>query len=164
MRFEAIDNLRIQWDLDYDPKRGQVDSDNLFAGYSFGRTTVGVGHAMLNAVDENPGTASPTLKSQSVQPFLEFGKPNHVGFNAAANGSYDFVAGQLQYGGVEAVYNWDCCGLSMGYRRFELGTVQGVGRNEHEWLYGFTLANFGAVGDIRRGTSVFHDPAMPAVY
>jgi LPS-assembly protein len=164
LRFDAIDNMRIQWDLDYDPKRGQIDADNLFAGYSFGRTTLGVGHAMLNAVDENPGAPSPNVKSQIVSPFVEYGKPTGAGFNLAANGSYDFVAGELQYGGVEAVYNWDCCGLSMGYRRFELGTVQTVGRNEHEWLYSFTLANFGAVGDIRRATSVFHDPTLPPVY
>jgi LPS-assembly protein len=164
LRFEAVNNLRIQWDLDYDPKRGQLDADNLFAGYSFGRTTVGVGHALLNAVEENPGTAAPTLKSQIVQPFLEFGKPNHAGFNLAANGSYDFVAGKIQYGGVQAVYNWDCCGLTMGYRRFQLGTIQSTSRNEHEWLYGFTLANFGAVGDVRRTTAVFRDPTLPPLY
>jgi LPS-assembly protein len=98
-----------------------------------------------------------------VQPFLEFGKPSGAGFNLGANGSYDFVAGELQYGGVEAVYNWDCCGLSLGYRRFELGTVQSVSRNEHEWLYSFTLANFGGPSNIRRG-SVFHDPTLPPVY
>ena len=164
LRFDAVNNLRIQWDLDYDPKRGQMDADNLFAGYSFGRTTVGVGHALLNAVDENPGSKTPTLKSQIVQPFIEFGKPGGNGFNLAANGSYDFEAGEIQYGGVQAVYNWDCCGLSLGYRRFELGTIQGTGRNEHEWLYGFTLANFGSVGDIRRATAVFHDPTQPPVY
>ncbi|HVU44689.1 MAG TPA: LPS assembly protein LptD [Terracidiphilus sp.] len=164
LRFDAIDNLRIQWDFDYDPKRGMMDADNLFAGYSFGRTTVGVGHAMLNAVEENPGSASPTLKSQIVQPFLEFGKPGNGGFNLAANGSYDFESHQIQYGGVQAVYNWDCCGLSLGYRRFELGSIEGTGRNEHEWLYGFTLANFGSVGDIRRASTVFHDPTLPPPY
>ncbi len=164
LRFDAISNLRIQWDFDYDPKRGMMDADNLFAGYSFGRTTVGVGHALLNAVEENPGTTHSTLKSQIVQPFLEFGKPGSAGFNIAANGSYDFEANQIQYGGVQAVYNWDCCGLSLGYRRFELGSIQGTGRNEHEWLYGFTLANFGSVGDIRRASTVFHDPNLPPVY
>jgi LPS-assembly protein len=164
LRFDAIRNLRIQWDLDYDPKRGQMDADNLFAGYSFGRTTLGVGHALLNSVEESPGASSPTLKSQIVQPFLEFGKAGGKGLNFAANGSYDFVANELQYAGAQAVYNWDCCGLSMGYRRFELGTIQGTGRNEHEWLYGFTLANFGSVGDIRRATAVFHDPLMPPTY
>jgi LPS-assembly protein len=164
LRFDAINNLRIQWDLDYDPKRGQIDADNLFAGYSFGRTTLEVGHAMLNAVQESPGTAKTTLQSQIVQPFIEFGKPGGIGFNAAVNGSYDFVATQWQYSGVQAAYNWNCCGLSMGYRRFELGTIQKTGRNEHEWLYSFTLANFGAVGDIRRATSVFHDPSLPPLY
>jgi LPS-assembly protein len=164
LRFEAIDNLRVQWDLDYDPKRGQVDADNLFAGYSWGNTTIGTGYAMLNAVEENPGTPTPTLKSQIVSPFIEIGKQSRRGFNMAANGGYDFVDNKIQYGGVQAVYNWDCCGLTMGYRRFQLGSVGSTSRNEHEWLYGFTLANFGTVGDVRRTTSVFHDPTLPPVY
>jgi len=159
LRFEAIDNLRIQWDLDYDPKAGRLGADNLFAGYSWGRTTVGMGHALLNAVDEN-GSAASTIKSQQVQPFLAIGKPSGSGFNLAANGGYDFTHGELQYAGVQAVYNWDCCGLSFGYRRFALGSV----RDETQWLYGITLANFGSVGDIRRANSAFRDPGLPPAY
>ena len=30
-----------------------MSADNLYAGYSWGRTTVGMGHALLNAVDES---------------------------------------------------------------------------------------------------------------
>jgi LPS-assembly protein len=159
LRFEAINNLRVQWDLDYDPKQGQLSSDNLYAGYSWGRTTVGVGHALLNAVNESRGTAS-TIKSQQLQPFLSIGKPSGAGFNLAANTGYDFVAGQLQYAGVQATYNWDCCGLTFGYRRFQLGSI----RDETQYLYSFTLANFGSVGDIRRANSVFRDPSLPPVY
>jgi len=99
-----------------------------------------------------------------LQPFLEFGKPSGNGFNLAFNGGYDFVAHDLQYGGVQAVYNWNCCGLTLGYRRFELGTVGTTGRNETQWLYSFTLANFGGVGDIRRSNAVFRDPALPPAY
>jgi LPS-assembly protein len=159
LRFEAINNLRVQWDLDYDPKQGQLTSDNLYAGYSWGRTTVGLGHALLNAVDESRGTAS-TIKSQQLQPFVSIGKPSGAGFNLAANTGYDFVAGQLQYAGVQATYNWDCCGLTFGYRRFQLGSI----RDETQYLYSFTLANFGSVGDIRRANSVFRDPSLPPVY
>ena len=159
LRFEAIDNLRIQWDLDYDPKAGQFSADNLYAGYSWGRTTIGVGHALLNAVDES-GAAATTIKSQQVTPFLAIGKPSGKGFNLAANGGYDFTHGTLQYGGVQAVYNWDCCGLSFGYRRFNLGTI----RNETQWLYSFTLASFGSVGDIRRANTAFRDPNLPPAY
>jgi len=159
LRFEAINNLRVQWDLDYDPKAGDFGADNLYAGYSWGRTTVGVGHEMLNAVDEN-GSAATTIKSQQVEPFLSIGKPSGKGFNLAANGGYDYDHNTLQYAGAQAVYNWNCCGLSFGYRRFELGSV----RNETQWLYSFTLANFGSVGDIRRSNSAFRDPTLPPAY
>jgi len=159
MRFEAVPNLRLEWDLDFDPKTGRLASDNVLAGYSWGDTTVGVGHAMLNAVDENNGSAS-TIQSQQLQPFLYIGKQNRVGFNLAANAGYDFVQQSLQYAGVQAVYNWNCCGLTFGYRRFELGSI----RDETQYLYSFTLANFGSVGDIRRSNSVFRDPSLPPAY
>ncbi|MGD0800378.1 MAG: LPS assembly protein LptD [Terracidiphilus sp.] len=160
LRFEAIDNLRIEWDLDYDPKAGRMDTDNLYAGYGWGRATVGVGHAMLNAVDEN-GAAASTIKSQQVQPFFTYGKQNGKGFNMAANGGYDFVLGEFQYWGVQAVYNWDCCGLTLGYRRLDLGAIRG---DDSQWLYSFTLANFGSVPGISRTKSVFRDPALPPAY
>jgi LPS-assembly protein len=159
LRFEAIDNLRIEWDLDYDPKAGRMGADNIFAGYGWGRTTVGVGHALLNAVDENGSTAS-TIQSQQLQPFLTVGKPTGLGFNLAANGGYDFTLRQLQYAGIQTTYNWDCCGLTLGYRRYILGSL----RDETEYMYSFTIANFGAVGNISRSKSVFRDPTLPPVY
>ena len=165
MRFEAIPNLRVDWDMDYDSVRGQLDADNLFAGYSFGRATLGIGHALLNAVDERISSGAPSvIKSQQLQPFIEIGKPTGHGFNMAVNGGYDFVQHQVQYGGVETAYNWGCCGLAVGYRRFELGTIGSTSRDETQWLYSFTLANFGAVGDIRRANSVFRDPTLPPAY
>jgi LPS-assembly protein len=160
LRFEAIDNLRIQWDLDYDPKTGKLDADNVYAGYSWGRSTAGLGYAMLNAVDENAGAAS-TIQSRQVQPFLSFGKPSAAGLNLAANAGYDFALGQLQYATVQAIYNWNCCGLTFGYRRLDLGAVRG---NDTQYLYGFTLANFGSVGDVRRANSAFRDPNLPPAY
>lgn len=159
MRFEAVPNLRVQWDLDYDPKAGRFDADNLYAGYSHGRTTVGVGHALLNAVDEK-GSSAALIKSQQLVPFLQIGKPGGNGLNLAANAGYDFTLGQLQYAGVQTAYNWDCCGLTLGYRRFQLGSV----RDETQYLYSFTIANFGSVGDIRRSNTVFRDPSQPPPY
>ncbi|MGO9324834.1 MAG: LPS-assembly protein LptD [Terracidiphilus sp.] len=167
MRFEAIDNLRVEWDLDYDSIAGRIAANNLFAGYSFGRTTLGIGHALLNAPDEQTSSVSSVasvIKSQQLQPFFEFGKQSGNGFNLAVNGGYDFVQHEVQYAGVQAVYNWNCCGLTAGYRRYELGTVGSTSRDETQWLYSFTLANFGAVGDIRRANSVFRDSTLPPAY
>ena len=159
LRFEAVKNLRIEWDMDYDPKAGRLAADNIFAGYSHGRATLGVGHSLLNAVDEK-GSAAALVQSQQLQPFFEYGRPNEAGFNIAANGGYDFVNRSLQYAGVQTVYNWNCCGLSLGYRRFALGSV----RDETQYLYSFTIANFGSVGDIRRSNTVFHDVNLPPAY
>jgi LPS-assembly protein len=165
LRFEAVNNMRVEWDFDYDTQRGQFAADNLFAGYSFGKTTLGIGHALLNAVDERLSSGPQSeIKSQQLQPFLEIGKPSGGGFNLAFNGGYDFVEHQVQYGGVQAAYNWGCCGLTLGYRRFELGTIGSTSRDETQWLYSFTLANFGNVGDIRRANSVFRDPTLPPAY
>jgi LPS-assembly protein len=125
---------------------------------------VGVGHALLNAVDEISGTRDRILKSQIVNPFLEIGTTNGPGFNLAVHGGYDFDQNSLQYAGVQAVYNWDCCGITLGYRRFELGTGGSEIRDETQWLYSFTLANFGNVGDIRRSNAVFRDRSLPPVY
>jgi LPS-assembly protein len=150
LRFEAVDHLRIEWDMDYDTKAGRLGSDNVYAGYSFGRTTIGIGHALLNAADENGSTAS-VIQSNQVSPFLYFGKPSDNGLSVALNSSYDFTHGALQYGGVEAIYNKNCCGIEVGYRRFALGSL----RDETEWLWGFTLSSIGSAGNIRRSTSVF---------
>jgi len=159
LRFEAVKNLRIEWDMDYDPKAGRLAADNIFAGYSHGRATLGVGHSLLNAVDEK-GSAAALVQSQQLQPFFEYGRPNEAGFNIAANGGYDFVNRSLQYAGVQTVYNWNCCGLTVGYRRFALGSL----RDETQYLYSFTLANFGSVGDIRRSNTVFRDAGAPPRY
>jgi len=153
LRFEAIDRLRIEWDFDYDTKAGRTGANNVYAGYSFGRTTIGLSHALLNAADENGSTAS-LIQSQLVQPFLYFGKPSDAGFSVALTATYDFTHDALQYGGVEAIYNWNCCGLNLGYRRFALGTL----RDETEWLWGFTLSGIGTAGNVRRSTSVFPTP------
>jgi LPS-assembly protein len=159
MRFEAVHNLRIEWDMDYDPKPGRFGADNIFAGYQWGITTIGLGRALLNAPNEQAGKAS-LIQSQQLDPFLEIGSQNREGFNLAANGGYDFVRGALQYGGIQAVYNWNCCGLTVGYRRFALGDL----RDETQYLYSFTLANFGSVGDIRRSNSVFRDQSSTPAY
>jgi LPS-assembly protein len=163
LRFEAIDNLRVEWDVDYDPKLGHFGADNLYAGYTWGRTTIGLGHQLLNAVDEQ-GVAATTIKSQQLQPYLQIGKPSGTGFNLAADGSYDFVQHSLQYAGALAVYNWGCCGLSFGYRRYEPGSVGSISSEDSEWLYGFTLANFGTAGPIHSANSPFRNPNLPPAY
>jgi LPS-assembly protein len=143
-------------------------ADNLFAGYSFGRTTLGIGHALLNAVDDqvtngvSPAPALSVIKSQQLQPFLEIGKPSGNGIQPGGERRLRLCAARSavrrRAGGVQL----ELLRPDLGYRRFELGTVGSTSRDETQWLYSFTLANFGAVGDIRRANSVFRDPDAAA--
>ena len=69
----------------------------------------------------------------------------------AGNLGFDANLGFLQYSAVQLAYNWDCCGLSVEYRRFALGSV----RNENQFRFNFALANIGSFGNLRRQEKLF---------
>jgi LPS-assembly protein len=56
-----------------------------------------------------------------------------------------------QYITAQASYNWNCCGLALEYRKYDLGTI----RNEGAYTFNFTLANIGTAGNLRRAESLF---------
>ncbi len=58
----------------------------------------------------------------------------------------------LQFATIEANYNWNCCGLSVEYRRQgQLGPVP----SEGTYKFNFTLANIGNAGDLRKAERLF---------
>jgi LPS-assembly protein len=82
---------------------------------------------------------------------LGYGSPTKRGLSAAANIGFDSTFKFIQYGAVQASYNWDCCGVSFEYRRFALGSV----RNENQYRFAFTLANIGTFGNLKRQERLF---------
>ena len=94
------------------------------------------------------------ISTQSFNQFrvlLGYGHTNKPGFSAATNIGFDANLNFLQYGAVQTTYNWDCCGVSLEYRRFALGSV----RNENEYRFTFALANLGSLGNLRRPERLF---------
>ena len=57
----------------------------------------------------------------------------------------------LQYATIQANYNFNCCGLQVEYRKFELGSV----RNEGTYRFNLTLANIGSAGNLKRAERLF---------
>jgi LPS-assembly protein len=82
---------------------------------------------------------------------LGYGHPGKLGASAGGSLGYDVQQNFLQYGAVQTSYNWDCCGVSIEYRRFALGSV----RNENQFRFAFTLANVGTFGNLRRQERLF---------
>jgi LPS-assembly protein len=148
LRIETSPRTNTEWDLDYDLNAGRINSSMALVNYHYGPFTMGGGDAFLRVIDTPLGTTSSTAANDFHQfrVLFGYGQLNKRGFSAASSFGFDANHGSLQYASAQTTYNWDCCGLSLEYRRFALGSV----RNENQYRFSFTLANVGAFGNLRR--------------
>ncbi|MFT4114078.1 LPS-assembly protein LptD [Silvibacterium sp.] len=168
LRMQTTSTTNVEWDMDYDTKAGRLDSSNLFGTYKQGDFSFTLADAHLHTLagasaPEESKTASGTTTLTSTTSSNQevdfnqlrltavYGSPIRPGLSLGMNTGYDFTLDRLQYGGIQASYNWDCCGLSFEVRRYSLGTVP-----EHTtYLYNFTLANVGTAGSLSWAERVF---------
>ncbi len=153
LRVQSSANTDIEWDVDYDFKQAQTNASTVFVNYHVGLFTMGAGDALLHLPPE-ASFLNPLPEPQSFNQFrllLGYGHTNKPGFSAATNVGFDANLNFLQYGAVQTTYNWDCCGVSLEFRRFALGSV----RNENQYRFTFALANLGALGNLRRTERLF---------
>jgi LPS-assembly protein len=151
LRIETSPRTNTEWDLDYDLKTGQIDSSLALVNYHYGPFTIGGGDAFLRVIDTPTATAGttgtpPPNEFHQFRVLFGYGQLNKRGLSAASSFGFDANLGSLQYATAQTSYTWDCCGLSLEYRRFALGSV----RNENQYRFSFTLANVGAFGNLRR--------------
>jgi len=155
LRVATTAHTDAEWDLDYDFRKGQITGSTALLNYYLGPFTLGGGDAFLRVFDELTPTSTTT--SPLVDQFHQFrllfgyGRPNKRGFSGASSFGFDAHVGFLQYGALQATYNWDCCGVSLEFRRFALGSV----RNENQYRFNFTLANIANIGNLRRQERLF---------
>jgi LPS-assembly protein len=153
LRVQASARTDFEWDVDYDFERAGFNASTVLANYRVGPFTVGGGDAYLQVPGQVSGSTIvflPQLFNQ-FRLLLGYGHANKQGFSAATNVGFDAKLGFLQYAAVQTTYNWDCCGLSMEFRRFALGSV----RNENQYRFTFALANLGSLGNLRRTERLF---------
>ena len=152
-RMRTSGSSDMQWELDYDTKKGQINGSTLFTTYHFGDYFIGASHAFLRVPGDifvsNP-IPGPSQFNQ-VRGLLGYGSPTKRGLSAAVNIGFDSTFNFLQYSAAQGSYNWDCCGVSLEYRRFALGSV----RNENAFRFAFTLSNIGTFGNLRRQERLF---------
>lgn len=147
LKVRSSQRTDVEWDTDYDTKTGRFNANNIFADYRRSRIFSSFGYSTLDTLDAN----NHVTKYSLLRLLAGFGNPSQHGLSAAANAGYDFVENALQYGGVQSAYNWDCCGLSIEYRRLALGSV----RNENQYSFSFTLAGVGAAGNLKHSEQIF---------
>ncbi len=152
LKVRTSERMDLEWDADYDTKAGRWNASNLFANYRRGAVFGSIGYSLLQALNptftSNPATQ--TTKYNPLRILLGYGNQVKPGLSVAGDAGYDFAEDQLQYYGAQASYNWNCCGLSFGYRRLSLGTVQ----NQSEELFSFTLAGVGSAGNLKHSQQI----------
>lgn len=143
LRFQPT-RFGIEWRTDYDPLRGQVVNSTFTADGRWSRYFVSAGH--------NQVRSAPDLTPNSNQFRFSFGvgNENRKGWNAATLAFYDYRIKKLQFSSTQVTYNWDCCGFSLQFRRFDFGP-----RQENQFRVSFAIANIGSFGTIRRLERVF---------
>ncbi len=154
LRMRTSGATDVEWDLEYDPKAGRVAASNVFANYRHGSFFSSFGSALMNAPAESivpAGQPVPVVNFNQMQMLFGYGAATKPGLSAAANGGLDANLHSLEYAGAQTSYNFDCCGFSVEYRRFALGSV----RNENQYSFSFTLAGVGAAGNLKRAERLF---------
>ncbi len=161
-RIRTSGHTDLEWDFDLDTGAKKFTSSNVFFDAHEGNWFGGMSYARLNApgrfateVIDTTQTASlitsPVSNFSQLRLLLGYGVPSKPGFSAAANTGLDLISKTAQYTAVQAGWNWNCCGLAVEYRKYNLGTV----RDENAYRFNFTLANIGSAGNIRRAERLF---------
>ncbi len=147
-----------EWDLDYDFHLSRINASTLLLNYNAGPFTFGAGDAFLQIPQTTPasvtegkcgqvqGTSQITCKFQQFRIALGYGGLTRHGFSAASSFGIDAETGQLQFATAQTTYNWDCCGITLEYRRYAIANV----RNENLYRFTFSLANIVSFGNLRR--------------
>jgi len=149
LRVETSDRTDTEWDLDYDFQLGRINASTLLVNYHAGPFTIGGGDAFLQIPLNNTAPFATQAATQEFQQFrvaLGYGKLNKPGFSAATSFGIDSNTGLLQFATAQTTYDWDCCGMTVEYRRYAIANV----RNENLFRFTLTLANIGSFGNLRR--------------
>ena len=153
LRVRASEKVDLEWDFDLDTGAKKFTANNIFVDIHEGPIFSGFSYARLNAPGRayNEGIPSTTSDFSQMRVLLGYGMPTKQGLSIAANAGLDLKGGALQYAALQTSYNWNCCGFSVEYRKYELGSV----RNENAYRFNFTLANVGTAGNLRRAERLF---------
>jgi LPS-assembly protein len=153
MRVRLSDKMDLEWNADLDTGAKKVTSNNFLTNVHEGDFFAGLSYARLNAPGRSysDGIPSSVSNSRQIRLLAGYGTPTKPGFGIAANANLDLNLGTIQYEAIQSAYNWDCCGLSLEYGRYNLGVV----RDESFWRYSITLKNIITAGNLNRAVSLF---------
>ena len=134
----------LEWRADYDPLAHHISNSSLSLDGRIKEYHVSVGHSHIKT---DPVLAPSANQLRGV---ISYGSDNRRGFSYGFSAFYDYKKAVLQYSQTQVTYNTDCCGFSIQYRRFDLGT-----RNENQFRASLAISNIGTFGTLKRQEKIF---------
>ncbi len=147
LRMSPIGGLGLRWQADYDPRGGGIVDSSVAMDYRFAHYFLSAGHDMIHTNSAISSAANQFRVRGG------FGDPNHKGFNAGAEAIYDYRQGAVQYITSQVTYNTNCCGLSVQFHRFNVGSTVGA---RNEFRVAFAVANIATpLGNLKKQDRMF---------
>jgi LPS-assembly protein len=152
----------LTYDTSYDPRHHRFDNQTFTANIRHSKYLIDVGETAITAYQlqgPNPFCPGQLLQPDVLQLFpltnqgyfrAGYGSTNTKGFNVAAQVFYDFLNHEITLSNYQASYNTNCCGFSMELRR-----IHNVIRDDNQYLFSFSVANIGSVGNLPRQNRIF---------
>ena len=144
IRAHPRNGVDLSWQYDYDSRRHRVVNSTFQASF---RVHKYFASAASDQIHPSPLIAPPANQFRST---VGYGDPNRKGWSTAFSEVYDYRIHQLEFGVAQVAYNTDCCGFSMQVRRLAFG-----GRNDNYYLFAFTVANMGSIGNLKKQERLF---------
>lgn len=144
LRANLPSGLGLEWRSDYDPLRHRPVNSALQGDWRHSIYSISLGHNYLRSGPQLSPSAN------QFRGMLTVGNDNRRGWNTAFSAIYDYRIGVMQFATTQVTYNTDCCGFSVQYRRFNVGT-----RNENQFRVAFSIANIGSFGTLKRQERLF---------
>jgi LPS-assembly protein len=142
MRISPIGGIGVQWQTDYDPLYRKLVASTLGLDYRKNRYHVFAGDNVVH------NALQPYANQFRVR--VDYGDANRRGVNAGFEAVYDYTKQVIQYSTGQVTYNTDCCGISVQYRRYNIGI-----RDESQLRIAFSIANVGSFGTLRKQDRMF---------
>ena len=148
----SLVRLRPSWNFDtelradFDPDRGRFVNTGVTVRLRKGKVFGSFSEFLVNSVPELQ------MASNQLRGRVGYGFPNRRGFNVGGTFVYDQRQELIPYFSVQANYNFDCCGLSFEFRRFQFGREV---RDERQFRIAITFANIGSFGNLKKRERMF---------
>ena len=143
-RFTPATRYSLDFRMDYDQEFHRFRAASITGSTVLSNNTLGITYYNTQSL---PPTTFPSSQLRAV---LIHGNALRRGLNAGVILSYDFLHRQLQQSSSQLAYNWDCCGVALELRQFNIGA-----RVETQVRFTFSLKNIGSFGNMRKQERIF---------